>query len=114
MASVDDINPAPWDRYNWGGSLISLEGCPAHDFTRDDVAEVVAWNACGDRWDGETAGIVKLTDGRYVAWEADYGPTGDGFSADAYGGDADIMFAATEDVARRYLSERARELLEPR
>jgi hypothetical protein len=111
VTNIDDIDPAPWGRCGWTGGLVSLEGCPAHDFTRDDVAEVIAWGSTGDEWDGDTAGIMRLHDGRFVAWEATFGPTGNGFICDAYGGDTDIMFAATEEIARRYLGERARELL---
>lgn len=59
----------------------------------------------------ESAGIVELVDGRYVAWESSWGPTGSGFHPDAYGGTADILFAATEEAARGALSEKARELL---
>lgn len=72
------------------------------EFTLDDVAEVIAYGETPDGWDGEVSGVVRLKDGRYVAWETFWGPTGDGFSEDAYGGDADITIAGTLDAAIRF------------
>lgn len=112
MTTIDKISPAPWRRGQWHGSLVSVDGTRTEDFVRDDVARVVAWGTTdASDWDGETAGIVELHDGRFVAWEATWGPTGDGFSEDAYGGESDILFAATVEAARAALSERGRELL---
>lgn len=113
MATIDDISPAPWSRCDWSGEFVSADGCPADDFAQDDVARVIEWatTAPGD-WDGETAGIVELKDGRIVAWEAEWGPTGDGFCCDAYGGTSDLVFARTVEAARARLSERGRDLLD--
>lgn len=112
MKRIDDIEPAPWGRNEWTGALVSLEGCPANDFSREDVAEVIACGRTADDWSGEAVAIVRLRDGRYAAWETWWDATGDGFYVDAYGGDTDIMFACDEATARQHLSERARELLE--
>lgn len=101
----------PTSRYDWHGKLISLDGCATDDFDADDIARVLAYGDSGDGWDGDAAGIAQLKDGRFVAWESTWGPTGSGFSADAYGGDADIAFSATPGPALEYLSEGARALL---
>ncbi len=106
-----ECSQAPWERGEWHGELISLDGCPNHDFTMDDVDVVLGYGDSGDGWDGEAAGIARLKDGRYVAWESNWGPTGSGFDCDAYGGDADIAFALTPGRALEYLSERSRELI---
>lgn len=111
MSTTNDINPAPWNRSDWTGELVSVDGCPCHDFTVEDVARVVEWATTADDWDGDTAGIIELTDGRFVSWEAGWGPAENGFCADAYGGTADLNFAHTEASARSYLSEQARDLL---
>ncbi len=111
MINIDTVSPAPWSRYDWSGSLISADGCDAADFKEEDVAEVLQFVSRGDCWDGETAGIARLKDGRFIGWEAGYGPTGNGFSCDAYGGDADIYFARTEAAALEAIGESARTLL---
>lgn len=109
--SKHEVSPSPWDRSGWSGSLLSADGTSAADFTEDDVAEVLQFARTGDRWDGETAGTARLTDGRFIGWEAGYGPTGDGFCRDAYGGDADIYFGATEAAVLEAIGESARTLL---
>lgn len=108
----DAVDPAPWARGEWTGELVSIDGCDNADFTYDDVEEVIAYATTPDEWDGENAGIARLKDGRFIAWECAWGPTGNGFSADAYGGTADIAFAKTEEAARGALSERATMLLD--
>lgn len=111
MMTIDDISPAPWDRYGWTGELVSADGCPTTDFTRDDVERVIWWATTEETdWDGNTAGVVLLKDGRYAAWEADWGPTGNGFCCDAYGGTADIVFAHTQAAAEAHLSDDAKSL----
>ncbi len=112
MTAIDDISPCPWDRHDWTGDFVSVDGTDAGDFGRADVSEVIAWGDTGDRWDGNTAGIIQLEDGRFVAWEASYGPTGNGFCRDAYGGTSDLLFGATVEAVRDRLSIAARELLE--
>lgn len=111
MIEIDDVSDAPWNRGKWTGSLISIDGCPSHDFSRDDVDHVIAWGETPDGWDGESAGIALLKDGRFIAWESSWGPTGTGFNEDAYGGTADIAFASTQEAALSHISESRRELL---
>jgi hypothetical protein len=91
----------PFNRGQWEERFVSLDDTPASDFTEDDVAEVVAAGESGDRWDGTVAAVLRLKDGRFVSYETFYGPTGDGFSLDAYGGDADLKFGATLEVVQR-------------
>ena len=63
------------------------------------------------KWDGEAAAIVLLTDGRFCAWHSFWGPTGSGFSEDAYGGYTDVGFARTLHAAEGYIKEDMRKLL---
>lgn len=110
-ADIDSLRETPWHRCDWRGNLVSIDGASTVDFVRADVARVVAYGeTILDAWDGECAGIVQLHDGRFVAWESNWGPTGSGFCRDAYGGDADIGFATTEEAARSFISEKSREL----
>ena len=111
MTAISKISPAPWERHEWHGALRSVDGTLATDFGRDDVAEVIAFESTAERWEGETVAIVRLVDGRIAAWEATYGPTGDGFVCDAYGGDSDILFASSVASVLPFLSERVREML---
>jgi hypothetical protein len=111
MISLGDIRDAPWSRYQWSGEFISADGAPIDDFVLNDVSELIAYGETDDHWDGESAGVVRLKDGRVVAWESSYGPTGTGFCCDAYGGDADIVVAHTVEAALSRISERCRELL---
>ena len=89
----------PFARGDWNGRFISLDGTPAVDFTIDDVQTIIASGQEGDEWDGTVAGVLQLNDGTYVTYETFYGPTGHGFSEDAYGGDADICFASSHKTA---------------
>lgn len=112
--NLQDIYEAPWLRSSegWDGKTIILDGCTDHDFTLEDVDVVLAYGDTGqDGWYGKAAGIARLKDGRYVAWESWWDATGSGFGRDAYGGDADIAFASTPGRALQYLSEQSRELL---
>ena len=112
MTAISDVYPCPWRRSDWTGNFISVDGTEAGDFTEADVSEVVAFGSSDpDDWDGDTAGIVRLYDGRFVSWEAFWGPTGNGFSRDAYGGESDLYFSASVESARAALSEGARDLL---
>jgi hypothetical protein len=95
---------SPFSTWNdWRGRVVTKDGTDTTMPTADDVAEVLHEGTTdeGD-WDGTVAGIVRLHDGRFVAWETFWGPTGDGFHEDAYGGDADVTFAATLDGAIRW------------
>ena len=113
MATIDDIQPQPWmeARHGWRGELISADGASTEDFKRYQVADVLQYATTPPGWDGETAGVIRLKDGRFVAWEADWGPTGDGFCCDAYGGTADLIFGHSQAAVLKRLSERARNLL---
>ncbi len=117
---LDCIVDPPWDVRD--GVPTSVDGTPAAHFAETDVARVLAfgssegkeWRKHGHRpsWDGEECGVLVLKDGRFVAWETWWGPTGSGFSCDAYGGDAEILFGATKDVLVPLISEKARENME--
>lgn len=112
MTPDDCGHDVPWNRGAWHGSFVSLDGAVTDDFVEADIERVIAFGTTHPNdWDGSSAGIVLLKDGRFCSWESGWGPTGSGFSEDAYGGDADIMFATTADAARNGISERARELL---
>jgi hypothetical protein len=112
VIDVDSITDTPWHRYDWTGSFVAVDDCPTTDLTRDDVAVVLAYGETDSMdWDGESAGVVLLHDGRVIAWESNWGPTGSGFCCDAYGGEADIICAWTIAGAHMRISERARELL---
>lgn len=89
----DGVNP--FNRGTWHGQLLTRDGTSTEMPTEDDVAEVVAQASTGDQWDGKVAAVLRLKDGRFVAWETFYGPTGNGFSEDAYGGEADLTFAGS-------------------
>lgn len=91
----------PFGTSNWDHNLTSLDGTPATDITEDDVAEVVASGTDGiGGWDGNVAAVLRLKDGRFVAYETSWGPTGSGFFRDAYGGDATLFFGASFDVVK--------------
>lgn len=92
----------PFQRGEWDGRIVALDGCSTADFFPDEVDLILAEYDSGDEWDGNVAGVIKLKDGRWVAWETFYGPTGSGFSADAYGGDADMFMATSLDILLRF------------
>lgn len=112
MIGIDGVSDAPWSRYDWHGEFISADGTPVDDFKRDDVEALLAYGETPADWDGESDGVARLKDGRIIAWESSYGPTGSGFWCDAYGGDANIIVAGTVEAAVKHISEKARELLE--
>jgi len=89
------------DRACWHGSIMSVDNTSTDEFTRNDLKEVVWQQEDDDRWEGEVACICHLKDGRYVVWETSFGPTGDGFSEDAYGGDANIIMCGSLESAQR-------------
>jgi hypothetical protein len=106
------VTAKPWARGEWHGLFVSVDGTATDDFTEADIDHLVVFGTTpSDEWDGDEAGVVLLRDGRYASWESSWGPTGSGFSADAYGGEADIFFAATLPLALSPLSERSLELL---
>jgi hypothetical protein len=85
------------------GGLHSFDGAAATTFTESDVAEVLYHGHSGEDWDGTEAAVIRLNDGRIVAWESVWGPTGSGFCEDAYGGDAEVWFAKPESLNRLVL-----------
>lgn len=104
-----EIHLGPWMRGQWDGQFVSVDGASTADFMYDDVSDVII--CCEEEYDGyegTSFGIVKLTDGRYIGWETTWGPTGNGFSADAYGGHADIYCSMSMKAMFFYLSESAR------
>lgn len=85
---------------SWHGHVISDDGTSTHPFTEADLDKVVFAGATDESdWEGNCAAVILLKDGRYVTWETTWGPTGNGFSEDAYGGDADVHFSSTLDTA---------------
>ena len=63
-------------------------------------------------WDGNSVVILALTGGRWMTWESWWGPTGSGFSEDAYGGDADVWIADNiPDAIRLGLTDDGRRML---
>ncbi len=77
-----------------------------------DVDYVVIHDKTSDRWDGVSAAVLRLKDGRYMTWESWWGPTGSGFCEDAYGGDVDVWIADTlEDAVSLGLTVGGRLLL---
>lgn len=94
------------------GEYVSLDGAVAGPITSEDVESVLYHGSSGDEWDGVEAAILKLRDGRFVGYETWWGPTGSGFSEDAYGGDAKLCFGSDLDlVARMALSDESRRLV---
>lgn len=103
----------PFDRdETWHGHLISEDGTATDDFVEDDVAAVLySGQSSENGWDGIVAAVFVLKDGRFVSYETFWEPTGDGFSEDAYGGDADLHFGASiEEVIRLGLTDEGRTL----
>lgn len=101
------------DYQRWHGSYISVDETEAGSISIDDFDEVLYQGKTLDEWDGFSAAVIKLYDGRLVAWETLYGPTGSGFSEDAYGGDANVYFAKNLSLlVKAALSDEARRLLQ--
>jgi len=112
--SVDDIRLTAAGERSGGnnGGFFSVDGASTAPFKTDDIETVVAYDDRGDYWDGLVVAIVRLKDGRYVGWDTFWGPTGNGFCEDAYGGDAEVHFANDlERLIRFGLSEDARDRL---
>lgn len=102
----------PDSRSDWRGRIESFDGTSCADFSGEDIAEIIAASSTDAEWEGEVAAVFKLSDGRYVAFETYWGPTGNGFCSDAYGGDANICVGATvESVIKFGLTDEGRLLL---
>lgn len=112
--SVEDIQLPPWKAGQWDEVCHSILGAGTMLPSADDVAEVLYLGSTDhDDWDGREAAVVRLKDGRLAAWECVWGPTGHGFSEDAYGGDAEVWFApesALHTLILQSLTDTAREL----
>lgn len=109
MPTIEDIKLQPWKeaRHGWRGELISADGASVEDFSESDVAEVLQYAETADAWDGETAGVIRLKDGRFVAWEADWGRRRASFWTQSL-----YKFSGqTQDAVLSRLTERARGLL---
>ena len=104
MKTLDDLRDGvPFGGQNkygsWNGSYKSLDGTPTEPFNEEDVAEVLYLGQEGvDDWDGTEAVVIRMKDDRLAAWQTWWGPTGSGFSEDAYGGDTDIWFASKDNL----------------
>ena len=111
MRQAKDIGDSPWNMHDWKGQYVSIDGAAAGPVALDDVQLVIAYGDTGQDWDGESAAVVLLKDGRFCSWESDWGPTGSGFCCDAYGGTADVWFSSSLKAATSLMSERALELI---
>ena len=122
MSPLDLLNKLgagdPWHAFGWGGAVkvmtpegwqaVGEAGLPAWV----EVAEVVAFDVKEAGWDGDEAVLLRLRDGRYLGWESWWGPTGNGFERDAYGGDAAVWISADlDDVLYAGLGAAARRML---
>lgn len=103
MGIYDDLQlPPSFEPENWHGQLVSVDGTEATPFTEEEVATILFAGATPEHWSGTQAAVLLLKDGRYAAYETDWDPTGDGFSEDAYGGDASVYFG--KDLNRLVLT----------
>lgn len=105
----------PWHAYSWSGRVY-LASEPLNRIgvalpEPSEVQRIVAAASSGDEWDGVVAAVVRLKDGRYLAYETFYGPTGSGFYEDAYGGDADVWIGTLAQVRRMGLTNEGRRML---
>lgn len=108
----DGTFDVPWNTHATHGGIRSLDGAPTSPFTRADVDRIVAYGSTAEHdWDGHTACVALLTDGRYLSWDSWWGPTGSGFHEDAYGGDQEVMVALDPCIAIAGIPEQRRELL---
>lgn len=116
---LDEIAVTPWggaDKWSssWHGDFKKIGNVKVGPFMPGDVQKVLYSANSGDDWDGISVAVLSLRDGRLVAWETTWGPTGNGFFEDAYGGDAEIWFAHTRHLKKLILtalSDAGRELV---
>jgi hypothetical protein len=92
------LDPFDLESDSWHGEYKSLDGVEAGPITASDVAEILYHGSTPQDWDGCEAVVMRLRDGRLVAYETSWGPTGNGFSEDAYGGDANLYFASANNL----------------
>ena len=97
---------------SWQREYHSLDGTATDEFRAQDIDEVLYQADTGDDWDGKAAAVFRLKDGRLIAYETFWGPTGDGFNEDAYGGNATLEFASElRLLVNSALTDEARRLL---
>lgn len=104
---VTVINPwwdGKWENRGWDDTRSSVGDANTDPPDVEDIDEVLYQGDTGDDWDGTAVFVAKLKDGRYMAYETSWGPTGDGFSEDAYGGDAEVWFAGPNDLNKLILT----------
>lgn len=98
---------------NWFGSINAIGECSTDEPEISDVVEVVSHCETGDRFEGNSYAVVRLLDGRFLAWETWWGATGDGFFHDAYGGDSDVVVSMSLAlICRLGISDEARSALD--
>ena len=102
VTPFEDWKSGAWTT-SWNGAARSIDGTDTTLPTAADIERVLYQGETGDTWDGDVAAVIKLKDGRLLAYETFYGPTGDGFFEDAYGGDATVWFAREENLPRLVL-----------
>jgi len=106
----DGTRSAGWTSGQCRHVMDFLTPVPLPDIT--EVMSVREYAATKDDWDGVSVAVLKLTRGRWMTWESWWGPTGDGFSEDAYGGDADVWISDTLELAYRLgLTDAGRSML---
>jgi hypothetical protein len=87
---IEVINP--WNAATWDETLLTVDNASTKLPEISELQEILYQGSSGDEWDGTAVFVAKINDGRYMAYETFWGPTGDGFSEDAYGGDAEVWF----------------------
>jgi hypothetical protein len=101
------LTDPPWGAHD--AEAISVLGTLTGTIEESDVAEWLAYGS-PSTWQQEAC-VVRLKDGRIVAWVTSWDVTGSGFHADAYGGDAVLVFGPSVEAVMPYVPEQDRELL---
>ncbi|MBK7823137.1 MAG: hypothetical protein IPJ61_19310 [Tessaracoccus sp.] len=110
LIDIDKIPDAPWHCAEWCGSLISVGGCDASDFGRDDVDRVVAFTRDGRGGRGRHRGGRQARGWPVRGVDDVAGRPGAG-SAATRTVTADIYFAPTVEAALSTFGEVTREAL---
>jgi hypothetical protein len=92
---------SPFSRGDWSGEVVSLDDAEDSFVSEDSLYRVLVSGESAPDWDGESCGIALINDGRWIAWVSSWGPTGSGFSRDAYGGNATIYVANSPEILRQ-------------